>query len=73
MPKWKENGYRTYSGEPVKNTEQFQALDKAIRNNPDMDVRFEHVRGHAGNSGNEGADRMARDGAKQYRQNHHRY
>ena len=32
-----------------------------------MDVRFHHSTGHAGNWGNEQADRFAREGSNQHR------
>ncbi|GLV45598.1 ribonuclease H1 [Carabus blaptoides fortunei] len=65
MPNWKNNGWKTSSGNPVKNRTEFQELDHAVRG---MDnVQFKHVPGHRGHEGNEGADRLARQGAQQYR------
>lgn len=71
MPRWKQNGWRFIDGGPVKNTEQFQALDSAIRNNPQLNVQLKHVRGHAGDRYNIEADRLARNGAAKYRQSHY--
>lgn len=70
MPNWERNGWKTTDGRPVKNTQQFQELNSAIRNN-NMNVQFEHVRGHSGDKYNTEADRLARNGAQQYRQNRH--
>lgn len=66
MPKWKENGYTKSNGERVINTDDFRALDREMNNYPNMRVEFRHVPGHAGNYGNECADRLAKEGAKQY-------
>jgi len=63
MPGWEANGWRTSSGAPVKNQAEFSALNREIRNSG-MDVKFSHVPGHAGNPGNEAADRLARSGAR---------
>lgn len=55
---WKRKGWRTASGEPVKNLDLIQAIDAAItgREGP---VRFRWVRGHVGNPFNERADQLA--------------
>lgn len=55
---WKAKGWRTASGEPVKNLELVQAIERAIadREGP---VRFHWVRGHVGNPFNERADQLA--------------
>lgn len=55
---WRTNGWRTSSGEAVKNGELIRAIDKAItqRGGP---VRFRWVRGHIGNYFNELADSLA--------------
>jgi len=60
MGNWKSKGWTKADGGPVKNREDFQRLDRAREG---MDVRFEHVRGHQGNPGNEQADKLARQGA----------
>ncbi len=60
---WKAKGWLTAAKEPVKNREELQALDANIRDSG-MIVRWNHVKGHAGDEGNENADRLARMGAK---------
>merc|ERR1719203_2072459 len=63
MNNWKRNGWNTAAGNPVKNKEDLEALDDVIRSG-DIEVKWNHVRGHSGNVGNEGADRLAVQGAK---------
>ncbi|CAM3453360.1 ribonuclease H family protein [Isoptericola cucumis] len=55
---WKRKGWRTASGDQVKNLELIQSIDRAIsgRQGP---VRFRWVRGHVGNPFNERADQLA--------------
>lgn len=45
----------------VKNEGQWRDLHRQVDQHPNM--RFEHVRGHAGHPGNERADQLARDAA----------
>ncbi|XP_069350638.1 ribonuclease H1 isoform X2 [Eulemur rufifrons] len=59
---WKKNGWKTSTGKDVINKEDFVALEKLTRG---MDIQWMHVPGHAGFVGNEEADRLAREGAKQ--------
>lgn len=59
---WKENGWRTSNGKAVTNKEDFMELDRLVRG---VDVQWIHVPGHSGYVGNEAADRLAREGAKQ--------
>lgn len=67
MPTWKQNGWHKSNGDPVVNRNDFRNLDRAMHNNPNMNIEFRHVRGHSGNPHNDAADRMARDGAQRYR------
>lgn len=60
IQKWKTNGWKNAKGKPVVNQELFQKLDQLLTN---LDIQFEHVRGHRGNHGNEQADRLAKRGA----------
>ncbi|XP_067134818.1 ribonuclease H1-like [Centruroides vittatus] len=53
---WKKNGWKLSTGEPVKNKEDFEALEIARK---DLNVNWIHVRGHQGILGNEEADRLA--------------
>ncbi|XP_037007714.2 ribonuclease H1 isoform X1 [Artibeus jamaicensis] len=59
---WKENGWRTSAGKEVINREDFVELDRLVQ---DMDIRWMHVPGHSGLVGNEEADRLAKEGARQ--------
>lgn len=59
---WKEKGWRTSTGKEVINKEDFMELERLVR---DMDIRWMHIPGHSGFTGNEEADRLAREGAKQ--------
>ncbi|XP_062981185.1 ribonuclease H1 [Elgaria multicarinata webbii] len=60
VPNWKTNGWRTSTGKDVINKEDFERLAKLSE---DMDIQWMHVPGHAGFTGNEAADRLAREGA----------
>lgn len=59
---WKKNGWKTSTGKEVINKEDFVWLDKLTQ---DMDIQWMHVPGHSGFIGNEAADRLAREGARQ--------
>ncbi|MGW4477864.1 ribonuclease H family protein [Rhodococcus triatomae] len=60
---WKKKGWRTSSGDPVKNLDLIRDIDAALaaRSGP---VRFRWVRGHVGNHYNEEADRLAGEAAR---------
>ncbi|CAG5090165.1 Similar to Rnaseh1: Ribonuclease H1 (Rattus norvegicus) [Cotesia congregata] len=62
MNKWKATGWVTSKKEPVSNREELQKMDRVLS---ELDVEFNHVRGHKGVYGNEMADKLARAGAKQ--------
>ncbi|WP_018261147.1 ribonuclease HI [Methylobacterium sp. WSM2598] len=57
---WKAKGWRTTTGE-VKNRDLMERLDAL---NARRDVRWVWVRGHAGEEGNERADRLAAEGRR---------
>ncbi|XP_031212019.1 ribonuclease H1 isoform X2 [Mastomys coucha] len=59
---WKKNGWRTSTGKDVINKEDFMELDELTQG---MDIQWMHIPGHSGFVGNEEADRLAREGAKQ--------
>ncbi|XP_069829155.1 ribonuclease H1-like [Dendropsophus ebraccatus] len=61
VPRWKENGWKTFHGEEVVNKKEFEKLDNLCK---DLDVTWTHVPGHRGNSGNEKADHLAKKGAR---------
>ncbi len=54
---WKQNGWKTASKKPVKNTDLWQRLDAAQARHR---VTWEWVKGHAGHQQNERADELAR-------------
>ena len=56
---WKRRGWKTASGQPVKNKDLWLRLDEAISH---KDISWKWVKGHADNPGNEHADRLAREG-----------
>uniref|UniRef100_A0A6J0STD7 Ribonuclease H1 n=2 Tax=Pogona vitticeps TaxID=103695 RepID=A0A6J0STD7_9SAUR len=60
VPNWKANGWRTSSGKDVVNKEDFERLAKLSEG---IDIQWMHVPGHAGFTGNEAADRLAKEGA----------
>lgn len=56
---WKRNQWRTAGKTPVKNVELWQALDQLVQMH---DIEWRWVKGHAGDPGNERADRLANKG-----------
>lgn len=61
MRGWKARGWRTATG-PVKNIDLMQRLDALAAA---RDIRWTWVRGHAGEAGNERADRLAAQGRRE--------
>ena len=61
---WKANGWRTAAKGEVKNSDLWMRLDELQRAH---DVRWEWVKGHADDPGNERADQLAREGMKPFR------
>ncbi|XP_027793559.2 ribonuclease H1 isoform X1 [Marmota flaviventris] len=59
---WKKNGWKTSTGKEVINKEDFMQLEELTHG---MDIQWMHVPGHSGFVGNEEADRLAREGARQ--------
>jgi ribonuclease HI len=64
LPKWKAKGWRTADNKPVKNQDLWQRLDAATAPHR-IDWRW--VKGHAGDPGNEMADRLANEGLEAHR------
>lgn len=56
LPKWKRNGWRTYSGDPVKNRDLWEELDRLISLHS---VSWQWVKGHSGHEDNERCDVLA--------------
>lgn len=63
--KWERNGWKTSSGDHVKNQDLIQSTRTSIQNlkASGVDVDITYIKAHAGHEGNEGADRLARDAA----------
>lgn len=59
LPRWKRNGWKTASKQPVKNDDLWRRLEAATSRH---DVHWLWVKGHAGNPGNERADELANRG-----------
>lgn len=62
---WKAKGWKTASGDPVKNIDLWKRLEAALTPHQ---VDWQWVRGHAGHPENERADALARQGVAQVRQ-----
>jgi len=56
LANWKRRGWVTAAKQPVKNADLWQQLDALVANHQ---VTWRWVRGHAGDPGNERADRLA--------------
>ncbi len=56
---WKRKGWRTASGQPVKNVDLWKKLDQLVSTH---DIDWQWVKGHAGEEGNEKADELANRG-----------
>ena len=61
---WKANGWRTAAKREVKNSDLWMQLDELQKAH---DVRWEWVKGHADDPGNERADKLAREGMRPFR------
>jgi ribonuclease HI len=59
LPNWKARGWKTADKKPVKNDDLWKMLDLARQRHV---LRLHWVKGHAGDVGNETADRLARQG-----------
>lgn len=62
---WKSKGWKTATGQPVKNKEDLMELDNLILRNKGLNIKWNHVKGHSNIRGNEEADRLAVAGSKQ--------
>ena len=61
---WKRKGWKTSTGQPVKNRDLWEELDRlAVEHH----VEWHWVRGHAGHEGNERADALANLGVEKIR------
>lgn len=62
---WKRNGWRTAKKEPVKNQQEWIALDAAHTAAKHL-VTIAWVKGHSGDAGNDAADLLANQGCAPY-------
>ena len=62
LPNWKARGWRTADKKTVKNQDLWQRLDAAVQRHQ---IEWRWVKGHAGDSGNEAADRLANEAVEQ--------
>ena len=60
---WKAKGWRTSTGQPVKNVDLWQRLDALVAGSGHR-IDWHWVRGHAGHEGNERADALANRGVR---------
>jgi hypothetical protein len=62
---WREKDWKTATGKDVKNEGIIRCISKCldIRAKGGQKVRLQYVKGHSGEVGNEGADRLANNGA----------
>jgi ribonuclease HI len=58
LPQWKRRGWKTADKKPVKNIDLWQALDAAREPHQ---IKWQWVKGHAGNAGNERVDALANE------------
>lgn len=56
---WKKKGWRSSTNKPVKNVELWKELDYLV--NKQQDLRWQKVRGHSDNEGNNLVDAMVND------------
>lgn len=59
LPNWKRRGWKTSAKKPVKNEDLWRRLDAAIARH---DIKWNWVKGHSGEPGNEQADCLANQG-----------
>ena len=62
LPMWRRRGFLNSRKKAVKNSDLWQALERAAARHS---VEWRWVKGHAGNAGNEAADRLANLGAQE--------
>ena len=59
LPRWKRNGWKTATRQPVKNQDLWERLDRALGEHR---IEWRWVKGHAGHPENERADALANRG-----------
>lgn len=63
---WKSRNWKTAAKKQVKNVDLWKALDNAVEKH---NIEWRWVKGHAGNTGNERADELARRGVSDLKSN----
>jgi len=58
VARWKQNGWRTASRQPVKNQDLWEELDRLVG---EHDIEWHWVKGHSGHPENELVDQAAND------------
>ena len=66
LSSWKKNNWRKSDKKPVENKDLWEQLDKIVSKHS---VKWEWVKGHAGEPGNEIADALARKGRDEAKKN----
>ena len=66
LSNWKKNGWKNASKKPVANKDLWQRLDLAAKGH---DIEWCWIKGHNGNPGNERADTLAEEAARQQQGN----
>lgn len=71
MPGWVKNGFINSSKEPVKNAPLIRYISAQLdaRARRGQQVRLQYVKGHSGDTGNDGADAQANLGAREPKEN----
>ena len=67
MSGWRRRGWMNAAGKPIANKDLWLQLDRAyaaLRGMPRVTVTLQHVKGHSGDVGNDGADALAVAGAQ---------
>lgn len=64
LPGWVRRGWKTSGGDPVKNQDLWQRLQRAAQPHQ---VQWQWVKGHSGDPDNERVDELARTAAEQLR------
>lgn len=65
LARWKRNGWRTSTRQPVKNADLWRQLDEVTRPHQ---IRWHWLKGHAGHPDNERCDQLACDQIAKLRQ-----
>lgn len=67
MAKWKKHGWKKSDGQTILNLDLWQRLDHICQN---RDIDWQWIKGHAGHTGNEMADKLANLGVTEHGEKH---